>query len=541
MSSDSALPRRRVLLALLAGIAAFCIVWIATAPPGPGLDPDSASYLNAAESLVRHGALRAPTFYDWASPDSTEPLAHFPPGMPTALAIPRALGASQPTAARLVEASAALVTAGSTLLLVGAAAGPLAGVLAMLMLFATPAVLETHLSILSEPLFYALLVVTLTLMVRAPDRPLRYGITAAVGSLVRYAGISLVGAAVLWAFALGTTLRERVRRAAIAALPTLFGYGAWLARTKYETGGGVREVGVYHGFMATVREGAATVAAWLAPSLDEGAVRTLVALVVLALLVALVVAAVRRRSIHDGATRRATSIPPHRLLAATLLLAGVYVTVVVLSRLFADGAIPFDNRILSPLILLVELAVVVSLAVWWRAPGTRALRVVAAAVLLAWWGASLASSWNDVSYMMENGSDYGDVQWRTSPLVAWARTDGARCALFTNHPTALYFQAHRLVRGTPLAQPLDTLRAFADTLVARGGALIAFDEPSGAFAVPPDSVLRALSLERIARLADGSVWVPASIASTAIGIPMDGATNGHARCGESSRFSTRRR
>ncbi|HET7565902.1 MAG TPA: hypothetical protein VFJ96_12960 [Gemmatimonadaceae bacterium] len=540
MDSEPATPRRRALLALLAGIAAFCIVWIATAPPGLGLDPDSASYLNAAESLVRHGELRAPTFYDWVSPDSTEPLAHFPPGMPTALAIPRALGASQSTAARLVVASAAFVTASATLLIVANAVGLLAGVLAVLLLFATPAVLETHLSILSEPLFYALLVVTLALMVRAPDRPLRYGLTAAAGSLVRYAGVSLVGAAVLWAFARGADLRDRIRRASIAALPAIVGYGAWLVRTKYETGGGVRDVSVYHGFMATVREGATTIAAWLAPSLDAGLARTLIALVVLALLITLVVLAARRLAQHAAAAAPDIALPPHRLLAATLLLAGVYVTVVVLSRGFADGAIPFDNRILSPLFLLLEISAVVSLAVWWRAPRAQALRVVAAAALLVWWGASLATSWNDVSYAMENGSDYGEARWRSSPLVAWTRTDGARCAIFTNQPAAIYFQAHRLPHGTPLDQSPDTLRAFADTLVARRGALVAFDEPGTAAAIPPDSVLRALSLERIARFADGSIWMPASAAPTALGNPMDGVTSGHARCGESSDFTRRR-
>src|SRR6185312_13843028 len=97
-SPDSA-TRWRVLLALLAGLAAFCLVWLITAPPGPGLDPDSMSYVSASESLVHHGVLRVPAFYDWASPDSTEPLAHFPPGLSTALAIPRILGAPEPTAA----------------------------------------------------------------------------------------------------------------------------------------------------------------------------------------------------------------------------------------------------------------------------------------------------------------------------------------------------------------------------------------------------------------------------------------------------------
>lgn len=507
---DLATRRRRVLLALLAGLVAFGAIWALTAPPGPGLDIDSVSYVNASESLVRHGVLRVPAFFDWATPDSTEPLAHFPPGVPTVLAIPRALGVPRLAAARIVQASAALITAGVTLLLVADAAGTFAGVLAVLFIFATPAVLETHLSILSEPIFYALLVLTLASMVRAPDRPLRSGIIAALGSLVRYAGLSLVGAVMLWAFARGTGARDRMRRMAIATLPAIVGYGAWLVRTRYETGGGVRKVGVYGGLGDTMRQGAVTIAAWLAPVLDPGFVRTFIALVVLAMLGALVVGAALRLSRPTTDRGRTAVVPPSRLLAATLLVALVYVTVVVLSRAFADGAIPFDNRILSPLILLLELAAVVAFAVWWRAPHVRAVRVAAAVALLVWWCASLAASWDDVDQMMTNGSGYAEAMWRTSSLVAWARSDTAYCAIFTNHPTALYFHAHRMAHGTPLDQRSDTLRAFVDTLVARGGALIAFDTPSETFAIPPDSVLRSLSLRPTARLADGTVWVPAT-------------------------------
>ena len=497
--------RWRVPLALLAGVAAFCLVWLITAPPGPGLDPDSMSYVSASESLVHHGALRVPAFYDWARPDSTEPLAHFPPGLPTALAIPRILGVSEPTAARVVEATAALVTAATICLIVAGASGAAAGALAVLIVFATPAIVGTHLSILSEPLFYALLALTLAAMVWRPDHPLLAGIVAAAGSLVRYAGLSLVGAVVLWMFTRGGSARDRLRRALVAALPAIVAFGAWLVRTRRETGGGVRDVSVYGGFAATVHQGVDTMASWLAPALADGPLRTVVALAVLAAFIALAVAATRRLS-HAG-ERHVSVTVSRRLLVATVMLAAVYVAVVVLSRLFADGAIPFDDRILSPVMLLLEIAAVVALAAWWRAQRI-GLRAVAASALLLWWGASLAVSWSDARDAMTDGADYADTRWRSSPLVAWARGDGAGCVIFTNHPTALYFQAHRFSRGTPLDQPSDTLRALTDTIAARGGALVAFDEPDAEFAIPPDSVLRALSLRPALRTTDGTVWLP---------------------------------
>src|SRR5690242_20805707 len=80
--------------ALLAGLAAL---WI-TAAPGPGLEPDSMSYVGAAQRFARHGALDVPTAYWWES-DSTSALGSFPPGYPLVISIPLALGVAPVQAA----------------------------------------------------------------------------------------------------------------------------------------------------------------------------------------------------------------------------------------------------------------------------------------------------------------------------------------------------------------------------------------------------------------------------------------------------------
>src|SRR5919201_902751 len=111
------MPSRFVALtALAAGVAAFALVLVVTEPPGPGLDPDAASYLGAAESLARHGTLRIP-LASWASPDTTSPLVHFPPGLPIVVALPVALGMPAVQGARLVNEAAAFVTAAAIVLL----------------------------------------------------------------------------------------------------------------------------------------------------------------------------------------------------------------------------------------------------------------------------------------------------------------------------------------------------------------------------------------------------------------------------------------
>src|SRR5690349_12158648 len=97
---------RRLAIAGLAAAMAFALVLAATDPPGPGLDPDAMQYMGAAESLARQGIYQIPSA-PWWSADTVSALAHFPPGLPTALAIPVHFGMTPPQAARLVNALAA--------------------------------------------------------------------------------------------------------------------------------------------------------------------------------------------------------------------------------------------------------------------------------------------------------------------------------------------------------------------------------------------------------------------------------------------------
>ena len=139
MALNSTLLRvKRSVLAALFGAAACYGVLAITEPPGPGLDPDSMSYLGAAESLVRQGSLRIP-MAEWSDPDSTSALRHFPPGFPIAIAIPVALGARPEQAARGVEAVSAFATVALAVWIVAAVAGSGAGALAGAALLATPA------------------------------------------------------------------------------------------------------------------------------------------------------------------------------------------------------------------------------------------------------------------------------------------------------------------------------------------------------------------------------------------------------------------
>jgi 4-amino-4-deoxy-L-arabinose transferase-like glycosyltransferase len=493
----------RLVPAALLGIAAFALVLTVTDPPGPGLDPDAMSYMGAAESLVAHGTYRIPTA-SWASADSTSPLAHFPPGYSTALAIPVALGMTPPQAARLVDALAAAVTVATLVLVAGAATTTLAGALLGVALIVTPAMATVHLSVLSEPLFLALLALTLAAMVYAPGRPLRSGIVAALGAMVRYAGASLVGAVALWSLAPRAPWRERVRRAAIAVLPAALLEVAWVVRTRIASGGehAIRQFALYGNLGPTLREGGATLRDWLVPETDAAwpvPHREAIAVVAALLLVVLVV--LGARAARADARGRAW-----RLLRACALLVACYAAMLLVSRLVADPAIPLDERILAPFLLLATTAAAVAIACWWRA-ASRAARIALAVALAGWCVASASVALDYGRFALDYGSDFASEQWRHSPVLDWARTNGAAHPLYTNWPAAVYFHLHRTSYSLPDPDEAAELADFVDTLRERDGRALVFDAPNA-----DDVVAKALVGQRglrvVARFDDGVVLAP---------------------------------
>src|SRR3569623_1972489 len=128
-----------IALGLVAGAGTLAI----TSGAGPGRDPDSMSYMEAASTFV-HGEGLRDVQRDWTSVDSTMPLSHWPPGFPLALAGARSLGVGAPQGARALNAISAFVTIAGVTWLVGGAAGFAAGVFAGLFAHVPPAVVQVH-------------------------------------------------------------------------------------------------------------------------------------------------------------------------------------------------------------------------------------------------------------------------------------------------------------------------------------------------------------------------------------------------------------
>ncbi len=500
----------------LLGIVAFALALEITDPLGPGLDPDALHYLGAAESLTAYATYRVP-IATWDSADSTSALAHFPPGYPTAIALGVRLGMPPIQSARLVQATAAFVTITTLVLLVSAAATPLAGILLAACLFATPPMHEVHASVLSEPLFLACLALTVATMAWRPDRPLWAGIAAAIGAITRYAGASLVGAVVLWALTQQGSVRERLRRAATALFPALVLEGWWVVRTRVVAGSGeIREFALYGNLGPTLSQGAATLTAWLVPDpnadLDPIPHRGTIAVAAAIALAALIAIG----SWHTWRTVRGLQMEddPRAPLRWQLLRAGAlvlvcYVAVVIASRVTADPSIPLDARILAPGLVLVTTLGSAALGAWWCRTRQAIPRIAVGAALLCWGGASIASTYDEAREALEQGSDFAGEQWRKSELLAWARTSGVDRPLYSNWPSAVYLHLHRPVRELPRDSRAVTLAAFADTLRVRDGRVLVFDVPATEFTANA-ALLNAPGLRQILRTRDGVVLAPSS-------------------------------
>lgn len=486
------------------GALAFIIALAITEPLGPGLDPDSMSYLHAASSLVQHGALRD-IERDWTSPDSTKPLTHWPPGYPAAIAATMAVGMTAVQGARLVQAIAAFGWAALLAWLVGVEVGVGAAAVVGIAALSTPAVVALHENVLSEPFFLFTLLATLAAMVRRPDRPLWAGLAAAAASMVRYVGISLVAAAMVWPLLRrGRELRDRrqalraLREAALTALPTIALQGVWLVRSLASEGADrIREVGLYGSLGDALEEGVWTLVDWLAPRVSDRWQWLAAAAMALAIIGVAVTA--WRKARHTSERARGSS-----LAAASLTIVACYAGLLMASRALADPRLPFDDRLLAPAILLLEVAVAVAAAAWWRA-ADRAGRLAAAVVGLAWWAGSLTVSRESVQYGLATGNDFADVCWRGAPVIAWVRDRASDRPLFTNAAEPLYFHAGRDARDLPSVALSDTLKAFADTVAKRHGVLVIFSDLCGG-AEDAKTVLAGLEIAPITALRGDTVW-----------------------------------
>ena len=237
---------------------------------------------------------------------------------------------------------------------------------------------------------------------------------------------------------------------------------------------------------------------WLVPGLDAARLRPAIAIAVLVAVAFVLIRNLRR-------TRAATDITQlELLLRAAALIAGCYLAVVLASRLYADPDIPFDWRLLSPVALLVETCLAAALVDCFRrwSVFARGASVLCVALWLA------GSGWTLGKFVVDQPGGYGYEadEWQRSQLARWLRTEGARYALYSNDPTAIWHVSQRTSWLLPRSNDPNTLRRFAAALQRKPSVLLGFESPL-MDTVPPPHLAGQLALRTLARFDKATIWV----------------------------------
>ncbi len=467
---------------------------------GALLTPDSLSYVGAAHALAEQSTLRVPVA-KWNDADSTMVLQQYAPGYPVALAVALRVGVPSDNVVRVMNSFASFTLVMLLVWLCSAAADDAwpVRVAAPLVLLADRAIPTAWASAWSEPLFLVALAATLCLMALRPTKSWMSGITAALGNVVRYAGVSLLLAAVVWAAwhaymqpdalrneraTRGRRIVRTVRAVILAAAPGVLFNAWWLWRARRY---GVTTPVATVAWMGNVSEAADevvhTVSGQLVPLATAFPVwvRVDIALVLLLGVAALIVASIR------GARREAAPAAPAapavtaqrlatRIILASLTIAGSYATMLVYARLFVGSGIPLDDRLLAPLVLSIGIAALLALHASLRAASTRT-RSFAFAACFCWLAAAGSQSYFDVASLLADRDDYGSDYWTGTEAAEWLRTSGRGYALFSNDPVATYFITGRSSRMVPPRFGSATAPDFLMRLRATNGVLIEYPNP----------------------------------------------------------------
>ena len=486
-----------VRLAWSVGCAAIITLalWIVSRS-GALLTPDSVSYVGAAHALADQGSLRVP-LAKWNDADSTMVLQQFPPGYSVALAVALYAGGTSDTVVRVVNAFASftLVTLLVWLCSVAAHDAWFVRVAAPLVILADRVIPTAWASAWSEPLFLVALAATLCLMVLRPTKSWMFGITAALGNAIRYAGVSLLLAAVTWAAwhaymqpdALRTERATRgrrivrtVRAVILAAAPGVLFNAWWLWRARhYGVQTPVATVAWMGNLSAAGDEAVHTVSTQLVPLLTAfpAWVRVDSALVLLLGVAALLVASIRgaRRAAAADAPAVVAQHRATRTILASLTIGCSYAVMLVYARLFVGSSIPLDDRLLAPLVLTIGIAALLALHTRLRAATLRT-RSFAVAACFCWLAAAVSQSYLDVASLLEDRDDYGSDYWTGTEVADWLRSSGPAYTLYSNDPVATYFITGRPSRMVPTRFGSATAPDFLMRLRATNGVLVEYPQ-----------------------------------------------------------------
>lgn len=513
--------KRRASWIALAAVAVLCleIILLATRQ-GIAVTGDSVTYISAARSIVNGNGVY------FLAPDSTwRAMTQFPPVYPFALAMGSIPFGNTFTSAHAIN----IMLLVCTVLIVGRLNYRLTRshwytLAAAVLVGLSGHTLGVYATAYSEPLFNVLNLLTFVLLAR---RALGHkscflvaiiGLTASIAFLTRYAGALTVAIGFISVLFLSnnrlTTLR-RLRDIGVYVLAASVLPALWLYRNHSLTEAATsRSLGFHPPATSELSDIFNAVGNW---GLEWTPItRAISSFTLLVILIALPVRMIIRRK-HVQSRRWQALLP-------IWMFAAFYVPFIVVSHTFFDAAIPFNYRLLSPMLAPLVIFSVVFLQWSCRVMSVTHSRMGRPAItciscLLAFVSINRVYGAEAFTKTYEARSrGYASASWKNSPLIDYVRQLPPNTTLFTNGPDAIYILTGRIGRNVPVAWrpisdtpnralPRDVAQLRQALAVDKDAKVIYFDQlkRDGMLIAEADLVFR-LGLERIETFPDGRVY-----------------------------------
>lgn len=458
-----AFEKNRFLYGILAlALLGFLLVRWATVW-GAGVSPDSVSYITGARGLIMGDGI---TYPDGGGRRHLVTL--WPPLFSTVLALPGVADIDPASTGRFLNAVLFSVNIGLVGLIAWRSTGgsTLASLVAAGLFASSPDIVELHLWIWSEPLFIALTLVSILVCLNYLESRTTYdllvaGLATGLAFLTRFAGAALAAAAfsmILLQKSLGTTL-DRMKRAVAFGVLALTPMMLWMVRNSITSESALdRQIGFRRLYSVHFLPALDTAREWILPGLSVSPVSLLGDLLYGGFVCVLIVLFVLRATEHPSRAGHGRTLTTVRIVLAYLL---AYGAVVLIAKVFIDPNFPFNDRILSPMLVTVILLIVIlghtvlggsgSIG----SKGTRSLRVLALFVGLAV-AAQLFFALREsleLAYRARiRGLGYQSKSWQESLLVRSVESLPTNTSIFSNADDGLYFATGRPVWRLPEAQ-----------------------------------------------------------------------------------------
>jgi 4-amino-4-deoxy-L-arabinose transferase-like glycosyltransferase len=496
------------------GVTGALLIWFNT-PWGIGVGYDSVYYLKAADNLLSGFGLSRLDVQG-----NVVYLTHYPPLYPLVVAVTRIITGTQAVVAARLIASISFgilifLTGFIVLRLTGAMA---AGVLAALVIFSSPVLIEVNLMAMSESIFLVLLLLLFiaTIQYLSNQHRIWLVVAALFGAglyLARYSGIVFIGVSAfgIILFELNA-FRKRLSNAilfgVLCVIPILF----WFGRNYVLTGSMTNRVISFHPpSIDVLRQGLLTITTWGIPNWIPAHYALFFILLPAAGLIYLLITGGREKT-RIIITQNKT----HLSISLLILYILFYMCSLLLSLTFFDASTKLNNRILSPVYLLSLIIFFVFLWDIGCRTKWKVILIAGSVLVLVCIALNTIASNSILVNMREKGMGFTGQKWQASQTIDLVRQLPQEGVIYSNEAFPIYFLTGRPagwipelidnVKDSTSTEYARELEEMKENIIETNGSLVIFTSRMNPGVYPPKSILSE-GLELYKKTADGEIYI----------------------------------